>query len=490
MRATRLGGSVLAIALLGAGGCGDGDSGGKPTPTVLPPTVGNALRVTGASPYPAGCAPASGIYLGAEVEAHVAVDPTDPQHLVGAFQQDRSSGGGALGLRTAVSRDGGATWALGQAAFSRCSGGTAANGGDYDRATDPWVAFSPDGTVHHVGFSLDVTTHRQAIIASRSVDGGLTWSTPVAVATAATADLGLDKPTITADPLDPRRVYATWDRLTAVNNPDQTQVTGPAWFARSVDGGVSWQTPAVIFDPGKDEQTIGNIIVVLPDGTLVDVFTWVTSTSSTSPGTTIAATRSTDGGDHWSTPVVVSGFAAALIVPPGTGRGIRDGSLLFTTAVDAANAKVWVAWEDAGFSSGARNGIALASSADGGLTWSTPVQVNQDPSVQAFTPAVAVGPSGEVAVTYYDLRGATLQNTWTTLWLATSKDGGATFTERAAGERFELRAAPIVGNAFFLGDYSGLAAAGEGAFAPFFVMTNEGESQNPTDVFAARVLSP
>lgn len=482
MNATRLGESVLAVALLVAGGCGEGDG--------LPPRVGNARRVTGDSPYPAGCAPASVVYPGAEVEAHVAVDPADPLHLVGAFQQDRTATGGALGLRTAVSRDGGATWALGQAAFSRCSGGTTANGGDYDRATDPWVAFSPDGTVHHVGFALDITTRRQAIVASRSADGGLTWSAPVAVARATTADLGLDKPSITADPVEPLRVYATWDRLTEMTNQDQSQVTGPAWFSRSVDGGVSWRAPSVIFDPGTDEQTIGNIIVVMPDGALVDVFTWVTSTSSPSPGTAIAAARSTDGGDHWSTPVIVADYAAALIVPVGTTHGIRDGSLLFTTAVDVANAKVWVAWEDTRVSSEGRNGIALASSADGGLTWSTPVQVNRDPSVHAFTPAVAVGPSGEVAVSYYDLRGATQHDTWTTLWLATSRDGGATFAERMLGERFDLRAAPVVTNAYFLGDYSGLAAAGEGAFAAFFVMTNDGESQNPTDVFAARVQSP
>ena len=32
--------------------------------------------------------------------------------------------------------------------FSRCSGGHAGNGGDWERATDPWVSFGPDGTAH------------------------------------------------------------------------------------------------------------------------------------------------------------------------------------------------------------------------------------------------------------------------------------------------------------------------------------------------------
>jgi hypothetical protein len=66
--------------------------------------IGNSrVRVTGAGPFADGCdrVPASGTaYAGSEVEPHIAVDPRDPLHLIGAWQQDRWSDGGARGLRT------------------------------------------------------------------------------------------------------------------------------------------------------------------------------------------------------------------------------------------------------------------------------------------------------------------------------------------------------------------------------------------------------
>ena len=55
---------------------------------------------------------------------------------------------------------------------------------------------------------------------------------------------------------------------------------------------------------------------------------------------------------------------------------------------------VYVAWQDSRFSAGAHDGIALTYSSDGGTTWSAPVQVNADTTVQAFTPTVIREASG------------------------------------------------------------------------------------------------
>src|SRR4051794_31511414 len=51
-------------------------------------------------------------YVNSEVEPQAAVDPTNAQHLVGAWQQDRWSDGGSHGLVAAYSMDGGTSWAL------------------------------------------------------------------------------------------------------------------------------------------------------------------------------------------------------------------------------------------------------------------------------------------------------------------------------------------------------------------------------------------
>lgn len=54
------------------------------------------VQVSGTSPFSEGCngAPQSGdVYLNSEVEPWVAVNPADPDNIVGAWQQDRWSTG-------------------------------------------------------------------------------------------------------------------------------------------------------------------------------------------------------------------------------------------------------------------------------------------------------------------------------------------------------------------------------------------------------------
>ena len=105
-------------------------------------------RVSGASPF-ATCAiqplPGEVNYLNAEVEPWVAVNPRTPANIIGVWQQDRWQFGGARGLVTGVSRNGGESWNRTFAHFSRCAGGNARNNGNYERASDPWVTISPNG---------------------------------------------------------------------------------------------------------------------------------------------------------------------------------------------------------------------------------------------------------------------------------------------------------------------------------------------------------
>lgn len=85
--------------------------------------------------------------------------------------------------------DGGATWTTETSLKTTfCTGGTPANGGDYQRATDPWVTFGPTGIAYQLSLSFNdavppFTTFDfdHALLASRSTDGGLTWSNPVTV---------------------------------------------------------------------------------------------------------------------------------------------------------------------------------------------------------------------------------------------------------------------------------------------------------------------
>ena len=136
--------------------------------------------VTGPSPY--GSSPACDTttlaYPGAEVEPFVATDPTNPTRLIGVWQQDRFSNGGSRALGTAVSTDGGATWSVvTPPKFSRCAGGNVGNGGDLERATDPWVSIGKDGAGNSVAYQIsDSFNDSNTLVLTSVFKYGVAWS--------------------------------------------------------------------------------------------------------------------------------------------------------------------------------------------------------------------------------------------------------------------------------------------------------------------------
>jgi hypothetical protein len=442
------------------------------------------VKVTDASPFPPNCSSPTGtLYSGAEVEPHVAINPLDANHLIGVWQQDRWSNGGARGNGTGVSFDGGRTWSRSAVPFTVCAGGSAGNGGDWDRASDPWVSFAPDGTAHQVALVLTGTSFsagsRNGIAVSRSTDGGRTWSNPRTVISDG-QDFFNDKEAIAADPTDARYVYVTWDRL-------QRTGGGPSWLARSVDGGASWDAARPIFDPGTSAQTLNNIPVVLPDGTLVNFFTRIDGGPSGNVST-LQLIRSADKGATWSAPVTIAALQSVGVTDPELGTNVRDARLLGSIAA-GRDGELAIVWQDARFSNGARDAVALSRSFDGGLSWSTPTRVNRDPLVPAFIPIVAIRDDGTIGVTYYDFRSNTQDagELATDVWLAQSADGITWRESRVAGP-FDYGIAPNA-NGLFIGDYMGLVTRGA-EFLPFFAVANNGTAGNRSDVAFASITSP
>jgi hypothetical protein len=479
---------AAVVASCGGGGSstggGSGGGGGTPPPVTEPPvfTTPTAVRVTTPTPFTNGCLPVTTgetAYVNAEVEPHLAINPSNPNHLVAAWQQDRLSDGGARGLATSVSVDGGLTWSARQPApFTQCAGGV------FARASDPWVAIG-SSSVLQIGIAFTGAANavgaRSAVLVSRSVDGGNSWSAALPLIDDDGTRFFNDKESLTIDSTDPSYVYAVWDRLDANGR-------GITLLARSTDGGVSWSSAVPIFDPGAGRQTIGNVAVTTPDGA-VHVFFTELGPSAGNPAVTegsLNVMRSTNKGVTWSAPVRIAQLlAVGTRLPAQTSVVVRAGEILGTFAAHPGNGTLYAAWQDSRFTSGARDSIALATSTDGGATWSTPVRVNANATVPAFTPTLAVLASGLIGVTYYDFRqAATTTFQPTDLWLAVSRDGAAWTETRLAGN-FDLLDAPNAGG-LFLGDYHGLVADGP-SFVPLYARTNTGDTSNRTDVFADRV---
>lgn len=475
---------AAACALAGLSSCG-GD-GGNFNPGGGPPAYSAVpyVKVSQPTSFASGCdgvAADGTLYQGTAIEPQVAVSPFRPLELVASWQQSVWSTGGSQGIGLATSSNGGQSWSLanGPPAFSRCVGGNSNNAGNYARASNAWVTISPNGTAYALALAFTgpalTAGSSSAMLVSRSLDGGSNWSPPIALIQDG-ASFFDEKGTITADPNSNSFVYAVWDRLSA-------QDTGQSYFALTANGYSTWSTPVSIYNPGAGNRTINNTIVVTPDGTLVNLFNEIDSADDGVLTSRLKAIQSTDHGTTWSstTPVVVADMLGVGTKDPNNSNGVHDSVQLFTAAVGPTGT-IYVAWQDARFSSGAHDGIAFSYSTDDGATWTTPVQVNAATYAAAFTPTVTVSAAGVIAVTYYDLRNAHYSATQllTDAWMVTSSDA-KTFTESHLSGPFDLQLAPLTSTGYFLGDYQALVSNGN-AFEPFYAQSNQ-DSSVSTDVY-------
>jgi hypothetical protein len=441
--------------------------------------------------------------LGSTLYPNSEIEPRSTRHgstIVAEYQQDRWSDGGARGLVTSVSHDNGATWhRVTVPGISACSGGP------YLRASDPWVSFAPNGDLYAISLSFLGTTNpnHNAIFVSKSTDLGESWGAPIAVAEDDTN--GLDKESITADPTNPTFVYAAWDRIITPGGSTHASDQGilhsrsfksQTFFARSTNGGASWETPQQIFVDSSFSGSIGSIIRVLGDGhTLLDgLITYGSAAWKGGPCASISVLRSPDRGVTWANkPIIVSPLSCTYggAHNPDSGALIRSGGLP-DIAVDGN--KVYMVWEDALPSAPTRGRILFSQSTDGGLTWSSPIVIDQNTpaGVDGFIPTIEVNSSHVVGVNYYDFRNNQPGGIASTdLWLlrcsaACSTTGGWTSETRVTPSSFDMSAAPVA-RGQFLGDYMGMTTSGT-AFEPFFMQSGTPPVANgPTDAFFASV---
>ena len=430
---------------------------------------------------------------GAEKESSIAANPANPKNLVAVWW-----GGLAKGIVAAVTFDAGKQWQ--QVVIP---GITLCTGGSFEIATDPWLSFAPNGDLYAVCQAADLKNgvvgviSQSARLVTKSADGGLHWSDPITL-DPVSSPVYADKPSITADPQNADLVYATWQKFIGGSSA-QTM------FSRSTDGGRTWEAARSVYDPGPQNRTDDPQILVLPDGTLVNMFSEALFQNKKNGGQYqlfLSVVRSLDKGRSWSAVIRGPQRLSRDVADPDTGHPAGSAGTLppfFNVACDSVNGNLYAVWEDSRFGGGLYSSIALASSGDGGSSWSVPIQIDQTPTnippgnQQAFLPTVAVASDGTVGVAYYDFRfNDPAPGLPTDYWLVhchPSATAPATDPANWGGEvrltdtSFDMETAPAPFGAYFVGDYEGLATVGYD-FLAAWAMPHGGD---PDSVFFRRV---
>jgi hypothetical protein len=320
-----------------------------------------------------GVRDASGGTGAAQTEQTIAVDPTNPKNVLIGFING-----------TSISHDGGLTW---KPSSVSCGGD---NNPMFDRRGVAY--FECDGN---------------GVQVYRSDDGGRTWDSPIA-AVSQTDNQGdlVDRPWIVRAPND-RRVVLGWESF--FTNP-----VGWVFVKSSYDGGRTWSAAHRVDDltGSPAEQDPREMPVVGADGTIYVVYA---SGHNPFPAgqvlpTSFVVARSHDDGATFQRVVAATNIQRSR-------SPMEEAEAISSLAADPSPRRarhLALAWAD---QRSGESRILVATSVDGGIHWSAPVDIAGDPpgiGNQHDHPQIAFAPDGRLIIVWRDRRGT--DGTWTSAY--------------------------------------------------------------------------
>lgn len=325
---------------------------------------------------------------------------------------------------------------------------------------DPAVTFDADGNAY-------LLTLTEEVAAWKSTNGGGVWGEPVVLPGT------WDRPWIDVDRTTQEsmrgRVYVTGKLPIVVFGHTAQDVIG---FSSSRDRGATFSFPRLLLPaPDREVLNIVSALQVLPDGRLVVALQNFPPVGLREPvlAGSYPTIVSSDGGRRFSEPRPGPGFHSYGHAREGKSLfGLGGARLAVDTSKGARQGALYMAWLDV--VDGVYR-VKVASSTDGGATWSKPVQASPYRSAtDQSNVALAVNGEGVVGVSWNDRRADPTDGCYQ-LYFAASGDGGATFP---AERRMENKATcplaadddPVTSEYRFKngGDTQGLVGLPDGSF--------------------------
>jgi hypothetical protein len=416
---------------------------------------------------------------GPQSETSISINPRNPNEIVGGSNEIFR-----LPMRGYFSSDGGQTWGAVDLPLPPNT-----QNSDVNFGSDPGVAWDGSGNVYYSYIVVFFNQNFHAVTATelavaRSGDGGHTWTSTYFGLTTGTS-LFNDKPYIGVDtnPASPffGRVYAAWDRT---NNGVSTH--NNIMVSHSSDGGKTFSSPLAVIPGSGHKSVIAADPFVGPDGTLYVAWHDVHDNE-------LVVSSSSDGGSTFGPIRVISPTVVSFdinIPPQNTRFALLYPACGADTSTGPNRGNVYCSWMDQ-TSTGATD-IFVSSSTDGGVVWSTPLRVSDDP-VSAldfhFNQWLSVDPTtGFIHVSWYDTRNDPTHAS-TDVFYSSSSDAGATFSKNVqvtTAPTNETCCGADLGNQY--GDYEGIAAYG-GVAHPFWTDRRASIAALDEEVFTATVTT-